>query len=137
MSENPDFSQTFESLRAEFESAWMAQAFRPPRDFGLMAGQHSILVIGGEGSGKTILEMQLRAHAAQRVKPRPLVASWRPQPMDETLPSDQIVDAFLTQAMNSLAFAFLQDVAQTPETFEDATSWARDFITWFTQFYLQ
>jgi hypothetical protein len=137
MSDSPDFSQAFESLRAEFESAWLSQAYLQPREFGLMAGQHSILVIGMEGTGKTALEMQLREYAARKEKLCPLVASWRPQPIGEHLSSDQVVETFLAQAMNSLAFAFLQEVAQRPEAYRNSTSWVQDFIIWFTHFYLQ
>lgn len=137
MNNAPDFSQAFESLRAEYESDWLAQAFVHPLEFGIMAGQHSILVIGEEGAGKTALEMQLRMHAAQKARPCPLVASWRPQIKTENLSSDQVVDIFLAQSMNSLAFALLKQVALRPETYQSAPSWVQDFILWFTHFYLQ
>lgn len=137
MSESPHFSELFESLRAEFESIWLSQAFLPPREFGLMAGQPSILVIGEEGSGKTALEMQLWAYAAQKRRPYPLVASWRPEIKREELSSDEVVSTFVAQTMNSLAFAFLQEIAKQPAIFQEATSWVQDFVTWFTTFYLQ
>lgn len=137
MSEVPDFSNAFESLRAEFEFAWLALAYLTPREFGLMAGQHSILVIGEEGAGKTALGIRLRSYALQKENPRPLIASWRPQPTREVLSSDQVVDAFLVQAMDSLAFALLQEIAKRPDSYTTTTSWVQDFINWFTHKYLQ
>lgn len=137
MSEIPDLAQTFEALRAEMEAPWLGQAFLAPREFDLMTGPNSILVMGEEGSGKTALEIQLKNHAAQKGTSRLLVASWRPQLSAETVSSDQIAETFMLQAMNSLSFAFLQAVIQTPSIYSFAPSWARDFMIWFVQHYLQ
>ena len=137
MSESLDLSQTFESLRAEAEMPWLGQVFLPPREFGLMTGPYSILVMGEEGSGKTALEIQLKAYAAQKETSRLLIASWRPQLSTEAASSDQVAEAFMSQAMDSLSFAFLQTLVREPVIYSSAPSWARDFLLWFVQRYLQ
>lgn len=137
MSESLDINQTFESLRAEVEKPWFERAFLPPREFDLMIGPQSILVMGGEGSGKTALELQIKKYAVQKDAPCLLVASWRPQLSTEASSSDQVVEAFLAQAMDSLSFAFLEEVAQKPDIYSSAVSWARDFMLWFVHFHLQ
>ena len=137
MSESLDLTQAFESLRAEAETPWLGQAFLPPREFGLMTGPYSILVMGEDGSGKTALEIQLKAYAAQKETPRLLIASWRPQLSTEAASSDQVAEAFMSQAMDSLSFAFLQTLVRDPVIYSSAPSWARDFLLWFVQRYLQ
>jgi hypothetical protein len=137
MNKTPDLAQTFESLRAEVEAPWLGQAFLPPREFGLMTGSNSILVMGEEGSGKTALEIQLKTHAAQKKSPHLLAASWRPQLLGETASSDQVAESFMSQAMDSLSFAFLQTIVCTPSIYSSAVPWARDYMLWFIQRFLQ
>ena len=137
MSESLDLTQAFESLHAEAETPWLGQVFLPPREFGLMTGPYSILVMGEEGSGKTALEIQLKAYATQKETPRLLIASWRPQLSTEAASSDQVAEAFMSQAMDSLSFAFLQTLVRDPVIYSSAPSWARDFLLWFVQRYLQ
>lgn len=137
MSESLNLSQTFESLRAEVEAPWLGWAFLSPREFGLMTGPYSILVLGEEGSGKTALEIQLKKYAAQKKTPRLLAASWRPQLSGEAVSSDQIAEAFMSQAMDSLSFAFLQMIIHAPSIYSSAPTWARDFMLWFVQRFLQ
>lgn len=137
MNPSLDLTQTFGSLRAETEAAWLEQAFLPPREFGLMTEPGSILVMGGDGSGKTALELQLKAHAARAESPRLLTASWRPQLPVDSASSDQVVDAFMAQAMDALSFAFLQTVVRAPADAYTASSWGRNFMVWFVQNYLQ
>jgi hypothetical protein len=88
--------------------------------------------------------MQLRASAAQKKRPYPLVASWRPEIKREEnsnekkdLSSDEVVSIFVAQTMNELAFAFLQEFARQPELYQEASSWVQDFVNWFTTFYLK
>ena len=137
MSESLDLSQTFESLRAETETSWLARAFVPPREFDLMKGPHSILVMGDEGSGKTALELQLKAYAARKGMPRLLVASWCPQLSTEANASNQVADVFMLQTMDALSFSFLQALVRAPEIYSSAHSWAMDFMLWFVQRFLQ
>ncbi len=136
MSEPLELAQSFESLRAEAETPWLDQVFLPPREFNLMTGPHSILVMGGEGSGRTALEIQLKAWAAQKESPRLLTASWRLQ-LSGGLASNEQVAELLAQGMNSIAFSFLQTLVRAPSFFSSAPSWARDFAHWFVWQYLQ
>ncbi len=137
MSRSLDSFHLFDSLRAEAEAPWLGQMFLPPREFDLMTESHSILIMGGEGSGKTTLEIQLKAHAIQKQPQRLLVASWRPQLPTDSASSDQVVEAFMAQVMDSLSFAFLQVFAHDPVIFSSAPSWTRDFMFWFVKRYLQ
>ncbi len=135
MSQTFDFVRPFDSLRAETETSWLGQVFLPPRQFGQMTEAHSILVIGGEGSGKTALEHHLKTYAAQRSTLA--TASWRPYLPENAASSDEVVNAFLSQALDSLSFAFLQTFAREPALYSSAPSWTRDFMHWFIQQYLQ
>ncbi len=137
MSEILDRAQTFEALRAEVEAPWLGQMFLPPREFDLMTASQSVLVMGGEGSGKTALEIQLKAYADQKKTERLLIASWRPQLSANPDSSGGVVEIFMSQAMDVLSFAFLQTLARTPAVYFSAPSWARDFMAWFIHQYLQ
>jgi len=137
MSESLDLAQTFGSLRAEAEVPWLGQMFVPPREFDLIMEPHSILVMGGEGSGKTALEIQLRECASQKETLHLLMASWRPQLPTDTVSSDQVAEIFISQTMDSLSFAFLQLLVHTPTLLSSAPSWVQTFMAWFVQRSLQ
>lgn len=134
MTTSPDLSRYFGSFRAETEAAWLAQAYLPPRLFGQMTELRSILVTGGEGSGKTALELYLKNHAAQNSS-HLLTASWRPELSDENV--SDISQLFISQVMDSLSFAFLQAISRNPSNFSDAPTWARDFMHWCVQAFLR
>ncbi len=136
MTTSPDLSRYFGSLRAETEAAWLAQAYLPPRLFGQMTDLRSILVTGEAGSGKTALELYLKDYAAQK-SPRLLTASWRPVLPEDTLSSGQVSELFISQAMDSLSFAFLQLIVREPALYANAPLWARDFMHWFVQAFLR
>lgn len=135
MTTSPDLSRYFGSLRAETEAAWLAQAYLPPRLFGQMVEPRSILVMGGEGSGKSALELSLKDYTAQRT-PKLLAVSWRPAIPDGVLPSGQTAELFISQAMDSLSFAFLKLIACEPAMHANAPAWAKDFMHWFVQAFL-
>lgn len=136
MTAPPDLSRYFGSLRAETESAWLAHAYLPPRLFAQMIEPRSILVAGDEGSGKTALELYLKEYAAQK-SPRLLVVSWRPSLPEENISSGQVAELFIAQAMDSLSFAFLQQIVRQPALYAKAPLWARDFMHWFVQAFLR
>jgi hypothetical protein len=136
MTISPDLSRYFGSLRAEMEASWLAQTYLPPRLFGQMTEPRSILVTGDEGSGKTALELYLKDYATQKL-PRLLTVSWRPALPEETLSSGQVAELFISQAMDSLSFAFLQLIVREPALYANAPAWARDFMHWFVQAFLR
>lgn len=135
MTPSPDLSRYFSSLRAEAEASWLAQAYLPPRLFGQMVEPRSILVMGEAESGKSALELSLKEYAAQRT-PKLLAVSWRPAIPDGILSSGQTTELFISQAMNSLSFAFLKLIAGEPAMHANAPAWARDFLHWFVQAFL-
>jgi hypothetical protein len=137
MTSSPDLTRYFGSLRAETEAAWLAQAYLPPREFRQMTEPYSVLVMGEEGSGKTALEMQLRAFAVQEGAPRLLVVSWRPQLPPEADSSNQVADIFMSQAMDAIAFALLQTISRAPSIYASTSMWTKDFVPWFVQQFLQ
>ena len=136
MTEPLDLTRYFGSLRAETEASWLAQAYLPPRLFGQMTEPRSILVIGEEGSGKTALGLQLKTYAEGRL-PDLLTASWRPVLPEDTASSGQAAELFISQAMDSLSFTFLQMVSRQPAPYANAPSWARNFMHWFVQAFLR
>jgi hypothetical protein len=135
MTSSTDLPRYFGSLRAETEAVWLTQAYLPPRFFGQMIEPRSILVLGEEGSGKSALELYLKDYAAQRV-PKLLTVSWRPAIPEGIPPSGQAAELFISQAMDSLSFAFLQLIVCEPIIFKSAPTWAKDFMHWFVQAFL-
>lgn len=135
MTSSPDLSRYFGSLRAETEAAWLAQAYLPPRLFSQMIEPRSILVTGEDGAGKSALELHLKEYAAQRT-PKLLAVPWRPAIPDDTLPSGQTAELFISQAMDSLSFAFLKLLACHPAVHTTAPAWAKEFMHWFIQAFL-
>ena len=135
MISSPDFTRYFASLRAETETVWLTQAYVPPRLFGQMIEPRSILVMGEEGSGKSALELYLKNYAAQRA-PKLLTVYWRPAIPDGIPPSGQAAELFISQAMDSLSFAFLQLLVCEPSIYANAPAWAKDFMQWFVQVFL-
>jgi hypothetical protein len=135
MSQAFDFARSFDTLRAENETSWLEQVYLSPRQFGQMTEAHSILVMGDEGSGKTALEYRLKEYAAQRSGL--VTASWRPHLPENAASSDDVVNAFLTQALDSLSYAFLKTFVLEPALYSSAPSWTRGFMLWFIQKYLQ
>ncbi|MFZ5923375.1 MAG: winged helix-turn-helix domain-containing protein [Chloroflexota bacterium] len=136
MSDPLDLTRYFGSLRAETESAWLAQAYLPPRLFGQMTEPRSIIALGEDGSGKTAFELYLKDYAAHK-SPRLLTASWRLVLPEDSAPGNQAAETFVSQAMDSLSFAFLQMISHDPSIFANAPSWARDFMHWFVQAFLR
>ena len=136
MTASPDLSRYFGSLRAETEASWLAQAYLPPRLFSQMIEPRSILVAGDEGSGKTALELYLKEYAAQK-SPRLLTVSWRPALPEDAISSGQVAESFISQAMDSLSFAFLHLITREPALYANAPLWARDFMHWFVQAFLR
>lgn len=137
MNESFDITQAFEFLHAESETPWLGDVFLPPREFNLMKGAYSVLIMGDEGSGKTALETQLKSYAAQNGELRLLSTSWRPQLPVNVTASEQVADAFMSQIMEALSFAFLQTLVCAPEFYSSAPSWSQDFMHWFVKHYLQ
>lgn len=135
MTTSLDLPRYFGSPRAETEAAWLAQAYLPPRLFGQMIEPRSILVMGGEGSGKSALELYLKDYATQRT-PKLLTVSWRPAIPNGILPSGQAAELFISQAMDNLSFAFLQLIVCEPTSYTNAPAWAKDFMHWFVQTFL-
>jgi hypothetical protein len=135
MISSPDLSRYFSSLRAETEVAWLVPAYIPPRLFSQMTEPRSILVMGEEGSGKSALEHYLKNYASQRA-PKLLAVSWRPAVPEGISPNGQAAELFISQAMNSLSFSFLQLIVCEPATYTNAPVWARDFMHWFVQAFL-
>ncbi|MBI5295359.1 MAG: hypothetical protein HY869_07770 [Chloroflexi bacterium] len=134
MTTSPNLSRYFDSLRAETESSWLAQAYLPPRLFRQMTELRSILVLGEVGAGKTALELSLKNYAAQN-SPRLLTASWRPELSDEA--SGDTSQLFISQVMDALSFAFLEMISRHPSGFVNAPGWARDFMHWFVHVFLR
>ncbi|MCL4272155.1 MAG: hypothetical protein KJZ72_21535 [Anaerolineales bacterium] len=91
--------------------------------------------MGEEGSGKSALEFYLKNYASQRA-PKLLAVSWRPAVPEGISPDGQAAELFISQAMNSLSFSFLQLVVCEPATYTNAPVWARDFMHWFVQAFL-
>jgi len=128
----------FERLRAE-EEPWLAEAFEPPPDFELMAGNRSIIVFGEAGCGKTALRQALARRAAPPGgQPQRLLVDWCPGPLAPKAPEDsQATQAYLDEVLDATALALLKHVALYPAECSRAQNWVQDTLIWFVRRYLR
>lgn len=123
----------FDSLHAEKEP-WLDRCFILPPDFGLIAGGHSFLVVGSDGSGKTALFRALCAQLdtlpVDGTPPDRLVVYWHPRPVPPTLVGDKAAEAQFDTVLGAIADALLAYLAHWPHGFGGAPSDVRATLAW-------
>jgi hypothetical protein len=120
----------FDSLRAEREREWLHRVFVQPAFLVEIGGDRSVVVIGGEGAGKTSARLWLAQAAAE---PRGyLVVDW-------SLPQSALLShglQALEQIQNDLLRVCVRSlvgyVIQNPSLYSDYPEWVKENITWFT-----
>lgn len=124
---------TFERLRAE-EEPWIHECFVPPTDFDLMAGDRSIIVFGGAGSGKSAVYHELVHRARRDDRPTRLIVDWHPMPLDAGVAADlAAVKNQISKIFDACVWALLAHLAQFPNDWSSAPVSVRTTITWFVR----
>jgi DNA-binding winged helix-turn-helix (wHTH) protein len=128
----------FDTLRAEDEP-WLASCYVPPKNLVLLAGNRSVIIFAGRGTGKTALSQALiRQSYGYQERPLRLIVNWIPQPLTaETQPS---LDAVRQQALHifdTCAVALTEYLLREPEAVANAPGWVQQTLAWFMQRYGQ
>ena len=129
-------SELFNGLRAEYEEDWLSQVFVEPPDFRSMAGMHSIVVFGDEGSGKTALMMGLERAARQEGNTPPLLVKWYPTTLETSEIQGDFVRTFMHQVMDACGVGLLRHIGQNPAAAQAAPKWVQDTVIWLLNRYL-
>lgn len=124
----------FHHLRAE-EEPWLADCFVPPPGFGTLAGDSSVVVFGGPGSGKSALRVML-VRQAQESESGPLIVSWRPALMPTDAQPDLVwarhhAESILRACVDTLKAT----VVTQPNRLVRLPGWAREMLAWFLHHY--
>lgn len=129
-------SAVFDRLQAEYETDWLPRAFVEPLGFPALQGDRSVLVLGGEGSGRTALCKQL-IHLADTTEGGPLIVEW--QPSFPSLAGGGL-DSYrvsMQQIFAQIARSLVLGIGHHPDGFQNASAWVQETAIWFVQSYLQ
>jgi hypothetical protein len=127
------YSETFIPLRAESEP-WLEQVYVPPANFPIFISQHSTLILGEKGSGKSALLRAIRRSlAAQKV----LVVEWTWDPLAWAGKRGiEALRVILEQLMSQIAYALLITISSEPSRWESLIPSTREMFHWFFFRYL-
>lgn len=130
--------RVFESLRAEDEP-WLSACFVPPPDFERLMDDHSVVIFGGTGCGKTALCQELRARSRDAGgRPIRLLVDWRPLPPTPGTTADSgWVYQQVTQILDTCAVALAWHLVRYPSDFSSVPGWARNRLIWFIHRFTQ
>lgn len=126
--------ELFHRLRAEDEHD-LERLFVPPPEFeARIAGEHSVIVFGASGSGKTMLCQMLRRRCRQDGSFTHLLVNWHPAPFPPDTKAD--IGAVRQQAfhlVDACALALAKFMATFPQKVEQLPSWVQLQLFWFIQ----
>jgi len=129
---------SFGTLRAEDEP-WLSACFVPPPNFELLMEDHSIVIFGGIGSGKTALCQILQARSKRADgRPNRLLVNWRPMPPSSAQEADSgWVLKQVIQILDTCAVTLAEHLLQFPADFLRAPEWVKTRLIWFIHRFIQ
>ncbi len=127
----------FERLRAEHEP-WAPAVFIEPDIYPLAATDQSMIIAGGEGTGKTMLRLQLAGGLNPAGSPPQfLVCHWFPEPPeDPELGGSALARYAFHQAMVACIESLLPLLGQNPALVQSASDYTRKAAAFFLREYL-
>ncbi len=118
-----------DSLRAEREGEWLHHVYIEPQFLSQAGGDRSIVVVGGDGAGKTSARLWLAQTTA--APPERLVVDWTlPQAAVQSQGS-QSLEEFQTDLLRAIARELVRYLTLPPDVQVDAVPWLRESIVWF------
>lgn len=128
----------FDGLRAE-DDDWLFSAFESPPEFDLISGPRSAIIFGESGSGKTAT-LQALHHISvdSENKLQRLLVNWHPTPpKPDVAINSTLVETQFAQVMDACALELITYLANHPDAFHQAPSWAQMVSIWFVRLFLR
>jgi len=120
----------FSTKKAEAEPWLMQQAFVSPPDFEFLKGDHSIVLFGEPGAGKTTSCLALEQYGLTSSKR--LIVHWRPQmPENVTELSTALAMSQLRNILGACARNFIDKLSVDPVLLLKALPSAQEYLIWF------
>lgn len=125
----------FSTKKAEVE-AWLVEyAFISPPDFEFLKGDHSAVLFGGSGTGKTASCMALEHYG--RTKAKKLIVNWRPQVAEiHVEPSTSLALSQLKEILSSCAKTILEYCVIDSSILINSPASSQEFLIWFLRTFL-
>lgn len=123
----------FSTKKTEAES-WLLDAFIPPPDFEFFKGDHSVILFGEPGAGKTATCLALEQYGLY--SSNRMIVHWRPQisenvtEMSTTLAMTQLHDI-----LRSCAKTFIEKFSAEPSLLLKAAPSAQEYLIWFLKYF--
>ena len=127
----------FERLRAEHEP-WAQAVFIEPDIYPLVATDQSLIISGGEGTGKTMLRLKLASDLnPDGSPPQFLVSNWFPEPPEDTeIAGSALARYAFNQAMVACIESLLSLLGQNPALVRTASDYTKKAAAFFLREYL-
>lgn len=124
----------FSTKKAEAEAWLIERAFISPPDFEFLKGDHSVVLFGEAGAGKTASCMALEQYGV--TSSMRLVVHWRPKISDmATGMSTALAMSQLQDILHSCAKAFLEKLSGEPSLLLKTTPSAQEYLVWFLKYF--
>jgi len=121
-------SDAFDVLRAEHERDWLHLVYVQPQMVGRIGGDRSIVVVGGNGVGKTSARLWLARLG--KLPPQRLVVDWilpQPEPREQSL---QTLDMLLADLLRACVRELVRVICVDRQKHFAASSWLLDSVVW-------
>lgn len=128
MTSRPEIPDALQSLQAEHEEGWLAEAYVPPAEMATLAGTRSVVVFGESGAGKSALRLALAGPALEAGH---LLVEWRPTLHDPDPSAGLPVRGWFAQLLDAALHALLLKLGAEPGRLKKLTPWVRTTLHWF------
>ncbi len=123
----------FSTKKAEAEAWLIDHAFVPPPDFEFLKGDHSFILFGGAGAGKTASCMALEQYGVSSSR---LVVHWRPQSSVKATEISTTLATFqLQDILRSCAKAFVGKLSNEPSLLLKNLPSVQEYLIWFLKYF--
>jgi hypothetical protein len=124
----------FGTKQAEAETWLMQHAFVSPPDFEFLKGDHSVVLFGEAGAGKTASCLALEQYGL--VSSNRLIVHWHPQ-MSENIAELRTALAMsqLRDILVACAKAFIEKLSVDPALLLKTTPSAQEYLVWFLKYF--
>ncbi len=124
----------FSTKKAEAETWLIQHAFVSPPDFEFLKGDHSVVLFGEPGAGKTASCLALENYGLSSSSR--LIVHWRPQ-MSENVAemSTALAMAQLQDILSSCAKTFVEKLLAEPSLLLKTVPSAQEYLVWFLKYF--
>src|SRR5690349_12299846 len=120
----------FSTKKAESETWLVQRAFVSPPDFEFLKGDHSVVLFGEAGAGKTACYLALEQYGL--ASSNRLIVHWRPKTSENTTDlSTALAMSQLQDILSTCAKAFVEKLLLNPALLLKTTPSAQEYLVWF------